>query len=43
MHLLFSEHGITSLMVEGGRTLLDSFIEKNLYDEMRVESSLSDL
>lgn len=38
MHLLFSEHGITSLMVEGGRTLLDSFIEKNLYDEMRVES-----
>ncbi len=43
MHLLFSEHGITSLMVEGGRTLLDSFIDKNLYDEMRVESSLSDL
>ena len=39
MHLLFSEHGITSLMVEGGRTLLDSFIEKNLFDEMRVESS----
>lgn len=38
MHLLFSEHGITSLMVEGGRTLLDSFIEKGLYDEMRVES-----
>lgn len=40
MHLLFSEHGITSLMVEGGRTLLDSFIEKNLYDEMRVESKI---
>ena len=39
MHLLFSEHGITSLMVEGGRTLLDSFIENNLFDEMRVESS----
>lgn len=39
MHLLFSEHGITSLMVEGGRTLLDSFIDKNLYDEMRIESS----
>lgn len=38
MHLLFSEHGITSLMVEGGRTLLDSFIDKGLYDEMRVES-----
>lgn len=39
MHLLFSEHGITSLMVEGGRTLLDSFIKKGLYDEMRIESS----
>lgn len=38
MHLLFSEHGITSLMVEGGRTLLNSFIEKGLYDEMRIES-----
>ena len=38
MHLLFSEHGITSLMVEGGRILLDSFIKKCLYDEMRVES-----
>lgn len=39
MHLLFSEHGITSLMVEGGRTLLDSFIEHNLFDEIRIESS----
>lgn len=39
MHALFSEYGITSLMVEGGRTLLDSFIEHNLFDEIRVESS----
>lgn len=39
MHTLFSEYGISSLMVEGGRTLLDSFIEKKLFDEMRVESS----
>ena len=39
MHTLFSEYGISSLMVEGGRTLLDSFIEKKLFDEMRVEYS----
>jgi diaminohydroxyphosphoribosylaminopyrimidine deaminase/5-amino-6-(5-phosphoribosylamino)uracil reductase len=27
---------ITSLLVEGGRTLLQSFIDKNLWDEARV-------
>lgn len=37
MRLLFAEHGVTSLMVEGGRTLLDSFISRNLYDRIRVE------
>lgn len=37
MHLLFTEYGVSSLMVEGGRTLLDSFISRNLYDRIRVE------
>ncbi|MDE7180148.1 MAG: bifunctional diaminohydroxyphosphoribosylaminopyrimidine deaminase/5-amino-6-(5-phosphoribosylamino)uracil reductase RibD [Muribaculaceae bacterium] len=37
MKILFKDYGITSLMVEGGRRLLDSFIRENLYDEMRVE------
>jgi len=31
--------GITSLMVEGGPTLLRSFIHEDLFDEIRVESS----
>lgn len=33
------KEGVTSLMVEGGPTLLKSFIEENLYDEIRVEIS----
>lgn len=37
MHSLFSMHGITSLMIEGGRTLLDSFIADGLYDCLRLE------
>lgn len=37
MTTLFTEHGISSLMVEGGRKLLDSFIENGLYDRIRVE------
>ncbi len=37
MSLLFSEHGVTSLMVEGGRQLLDSFIAQDLYDRIRIE------
>ena len=36
---LYSRHGITSLMVEGGSALLNSFIEEDLYDEIRVEYS----
>ncbi len=39
LHLLFSDHGITSLMVEGGARLLQSFINAGLYDEIRVEKS----
>ena len=31
--------GITSLMVEGGPKLLESFIKNGLYDEIRVETS----
>lgn len=37
MRILFERHGVTSLMVEGGRTLLDSFIRAGLYDRIRVE------
>lgn len=40
MRLLFEDHGITSLMVEGGRTLLDSFISRQLYDRIRTERVL---
>lgn len=39
MHLLFARNGITSLMVEGGASLLNSFIDAALYDEIRVEKS----
>lgn len=34
---LYSEFGLTSLMVEGGATLLRSFISADLWDEARVE------
>lgn len=37
MHTLFSEYGITSIIVEGGRKLIDSFIAADLYDRIRVE------
>lgn len=36
---LYVEHGITSLMVEGGSRLLNSFIERKLYEEIRIETS----
>lgn len=39
MQYLFENHGITSLMVEGGATMLQSFIDQNLYDEIRREKS----
>ena len=35
---LLSE-GVTSLMVEGGPTLLKSFIEAGLFDELRIETA----
>lgn len=36
---LYSQ-GITTLMVEGGSRLLQTFINKNLWDEARIETSL---
>lgn len=34
-------HGIQSLIVEGGAKTLNSFIEQNLWDEIRVETNLA--
>lgn len=42
MHVLFEKFGIISLMVEGGRRLLDSFVVAGLYDEIRVEKALGE-
>lgn len=39
MHLLTERHGITSLMVEGGATMLQSFVNAGLYDEIRIEKA----
>lgn len=39
MHSLYESHGVTSLMVEGGRKTLESFIEAGLFDETRIEVS----
>lgn len=36
---LYRDFKIISLMVEGGRKTLDSFIEAGLYDEIRVETA----
>ena len=36
---LYSEYGITSLMVEGGAKTLESFISEGLYDEIRLETA----
>ena len=36
---LYKEHGITSLMVEGGAKLLQSFLDDGCYDEVRIERS----
>lgn len=37
MRILFSQYGITSLMVEGGAKMLAMFIAHGLYDEIRQE------
>lgn len=36
---LYAAHGITSLMVEGGARMLESFMRENLWQEMRIEVS----
>lgn len=37
LHSLYADHGITSLLVEGGRSLLQSFIDAGIWDAARVE------
>lgn len=39
MKKLFTEHGVTSIMVEGGSKLLQSFLDAGFYDEIRIEKS----
>lgn len=39
MNRLYTDFGITSLMVEGGAKTLRSFINSNLFDEIRMEIS----
>lgn len=39
VRMLYADHGITSLMVEGGRKTLESFLQADLYDELRIETS----
>lgn len=41
LHLLYSEYGITSLMVEGGSDTLQRFINNDIFDEIRIETSPS--
>lgn len=36
---LYADHQILSIMVEGGKTVLEEFISNDLYDEIRVEIS----
>ncbi len=37
--MLYSRHGITSLLVEGGAAVLQSFIDSGLWDVARVETA----
>lgn len=39
LHRLYTEFGITSLMVEGGKATLDSFMATGMAEEFRVEVS----
>lgn len=39
MHTLYADHGVTSLMVEGGAETLRRFIEAGLWDEIRRETT----
>jgi diaminohydroxyphosphoribosylaminopyrimidine deaminase/5-amino-6-(5-phosphoribosylamino)uracil reductase len=40
---LYQEEGITSLLVEGGAGLLQSFIDANLWDEAHIETNPTEL
>lgn len=37
LHSLYADHGITSILVEGGSSLLQSFIDADLWDAARIE------
>lgn len=37
LKVLYTDYGITSLMVEGGAKVLDSFLREGLYQELRIE------
>ncbi|MCM1522545.1 MAG: bifunctional diaminohydroxyphosphoribosylaminopyrimidine deaminase/5-amino-6-(5-phosphoribosylamino)uracil reductase RibD [Muribaculaceae bacterium] len=39
VNFLYSEHGITSLLIEGGPTVLQAFLDEGLYDRIRIERS----
>ena len=39
MERLYAEHGITSVLVEGGAELHRSFMAEGLWDRMRIERS----
>lgn len=39
MERLYSESGITSLMVEGGKATIENFLRDGLFDELRIETS----
>lgn len=39
MATLYKDFSVTSVMVEGGKALLESFIRSGLYDEIRVETA----
>lgn len=39
LHRLYSDFGITSLMVEGGAATLQNFFDQGLYDELRIETA----
>lgn len=39
LETLYTDYGVTSLLVEGGAQLLNSFIREHLYEEIRLEVS----
>ena len=39
LETLYTDHGITSLLVEGGAEVLRSFMDEGLWDRIRIERS----